>query len=141
MSRSVLFFFKAIVAIAGLLCLNSGSQAQTLVPLSGNNSVACGTNTTLYDHAGAATNYSNNANGYTVLDNSGTGVITLSGTYSTESGYDYVRIYSGSGTGGTLLYTYSGTGSITTFSSSAGQVLTVQFTSDVSITQAGFAIT
>jgi hypothetical protein len=43
----------------------------TLVPLTGNNSLACGTNTLLLDHAGTGS-YSNNANGYTVLNAVGT---------------------------------------------------------------------
>ena len=112
------------------------------VPLTGNNVVPCGTSTFLYDDGGPSVNYSSNANGYTVLDNSGTGVITLSGTYACETSFDYLRIYSGVGTGGALLGTYnlSAGGSITPLSSPVGTPITVQFTSDGSVTYSGFAL-
>ncbi|CAN1566473.1 IPT domain containing protein [Flavobacteriaceae bacterium] len=113
----------------------------TLVPSTGNNAVSCGASTLLYDHAGSTTNYSNNADGYTVLENSGTGIITLNGSYVTEAGYDYIYIYAGIGTNGTLLNTYNGTGNITQVVSTAGQSITVQFTSDGSIRQSGFNFT
>ena len=44
-----------------------------------------------------------------MLNNDGSGVIELTGSIITESGYDYVKVYSGSGTGGTLLYNQAGT--------------------------------
>jgi hypothetical protein len=109
----------------------------TLVPLTGNNSVACGTNGTLQDHAGSG-NYSNNANGYTVLNAAATAVINVNGTYSTEIGWDFIRIYAGSGTGGTLLFgPVSGNGTIN-YTGAPGQTLTVQFTSDGSGIGTGF---
>ncbi|NVO01300.1 MAG: hypothetical protein HXX09_01225 [Bacteroidetes bacterium] len=119
--------------------------ACTNVPSTGSNSVACGTNTMLYDNGGSAGNYIASSNGYTVFNNTSgsTGVISISGTYGyVETNYDYIRIYSGAGTGGTLLYTYSNTagGTITPFSSAAGETITVQFTSDGSGQGAGFAI-
>ena len=108
------------------------------VPASGNNSITCGTNTALYDNGGISANYVNNSNGYTVI-NAGTGAtINISGNYNTES-IDYIRIYNGSGTGGTLLATYSGTGSIN-YTGTVGQTLTVQFTSDSSLTYSGFTL-
>jgi hypothetical protein len=109
----------------------------TLVPYTGNNAILCGTSTSLSDHAGTS-DYSNNADGYTVLENSGTGIITLNGSYVTELNYDYIYIYAGIGTSGTLLYTYHGTGNITQVVSAAGQSITVQFTSDGSKKRAGF---
>jgi hypothetical protein len=113
----------------------------TLVPSSGSNTITCGTNTTLYDHAGPSSDYSNNVDGYTVIENSGTGVISLSGSYNTEFGYDYIYIYLGAGTSGTLLNSYSGrNGTITPFSSAPGQSITVQFFSDGSKQRAGFAL-
>ncbi len=97
----------------------------------------------IYDNGGSGGNYSDNCNGYTVLENAETGVITISGTYSgIETCCDYFRIYQGNGTGGTLLYTYgpSGSGTITPFSSPAGTPITIQFYSDGSVTGAGFAL-
>ena len=113
----------------------------TLVPSSGSNTITCGTNTTLYDHAGPSSDYSNNVDGYTVIENSGTGIISLSGSYNTQSGSDYINIYSGVGTSGTLLYSYSGrNGTITPFSSASGESITVRFFSDGSNRRTGFAL-
>ena len=112
------------------------------IPFSGSSSVACGTSTLIYDHAGASTDYSINANGYIVLNNNlgSTSVISLTGTYATEANWDYLRIYNGTGTAGTLIASYSGSGTITPFTSSAGQTITVQFTSDFSTNAAGISL-
>ncbi|WP_284653393.1 GEVED domain-containing protein [Flavobacterium terrisoli] len=129
--------FSNSVSYTGTPCVS------TNIPFSGNSTVDCGTNTLLFDHAGPTGDYANNANGYTVLDNSGTGVISITGSWGyLESSFDYVRIYAGVGTSGTLLYTYNGTsgGTMTPFSSAPGQPITVQFTSDVSATGSGFSI-
>jgi len=87
------------------------------VPYTGNNSyTVCSGH--LYDHGGSAANYLDNANGYTVLYPSvGGNMIQVSGSQDTESGYDYVRIYNGIGTGGMQLYSNSGTQTIPTLTS------------------------
>ncbi len=124
-----------VVLYTGTACTSSN------VPVTGSNTVTCGNSTVLYDNGGATSDYANNSNGYTVLQNSGSGVINLSGSFSyIETSYDYLKIYSGAGTGGTLLYTYSNSsgGIITPFSSSPGQILTVLFTSDGSGVGGGF---
>lgn len=121
-------------------CSAGGGGSATLVPYSGFNSVNCGTNTTLYDHGGQFGNYSNNANGYTVLNNGGSAVISLNGTSSGESCCDRVRIYLGIGTGGALIGTYWMNSNIPNINSSPGQPLTVQFLSDGSVTGSGFTI-
>jgi hypothetical protein len=125
----------SIFLIAFFILLTS-VEAQTLIPFASNNSVTCGTNTTLCTHAGCGVPYSNSASGYTVLNASGSAVINISGSYVTETNYDYIRIYSGVGIGGALLQTYHGTGSIN-YTGAAGQTLTVQFTSDGSVTYSG----
>jgi hypothetical protein len=105
--------------------------------------VSCGTSTFLYDNGGAGGNYSSSNNGYTVLNNSGSGVINLSGNFTyIETNWDYLRIYAGVGTAGTLLATYTNSsgGTIAPYSSAPGQSLTVQFTSDGSGEGAGFAM-
>jgi hypothetical protein len=84
-------------------------------------------------------NYSNDNDGYTVLNNTGSGIISISGMYSNiEAGYDSLSIYSGAGVTGTLLYSYAGSGTITTFNSTPGQVLTVQLFSDNNTNGEGF---
>lgn len=109
------------------------------VPTNGNNSVTCGTNIVLYDNGGSTGNYANSSSGYTVLEAGLGATINISGNYATESGIDYIRIYNGTGTGGTLLASYSGTGSIN-YTGTAGQTLTVQFYSDSSVTNTGFSL-
>lgn len=130
-SNSGLTSTSNAVSIAGQTCYN--------VPFTGNNTVtAC--SGILYDHGGSTGDYANNANGYTVLTPSTPGnVIQLSGTMTTEATYDFVRIYDGVGTGGTLLWSNSGTMAIPTITSTTGS-LTVQFTSDISLTFSGFQI-
>ena len=108
------------------------------IPSTGSNTVSCGTNIVLYDNGGVSGDYANSSNGYTVLDAGLGATINISGNYVTES-VDYIKIYSGTGTGGTLLGTYSGTGSIN-YTGTVGQTLTVQFTSDSSVVKSGFAL-
>ena len=117
---------------------NFNSVSTQNIPTTGNTTVTCGTNIVLYDNGGSAGNYANSSNGFTVLEAGVGATITLSGNYVTES-YDYIRIYNGTGTSGTLLATYSGTGSIN-YTGTAGQTLTVQFYSDSSVVYSGFNI-
>lgn len=130
--------YSTSVQVTGITC------GSTNLPVTGSTNITCGTSTQLYDNGGPSASYSNSCSGYVVLENSGTGVISLSGTYTyMETSYDYLKIFSGVGTGGTQLYTYNGSsgGTITPFSSAPGQAITVQFTSDGSGTGAGFALT
>ena len=109
-----------------------------LVSGAGTNNVPCGTDAVLKDHAGDA-NYGANRNDWSVI-NAGLGAtITLSGTYTTENNFDFIRIYNGSGIGGTLLATYTGTGTIN-YVGNPGQTLTIQFTSDNTIFASGFVV-
>ena len=139
-------WYRCIVTCSGVTGTSAPVQVTAVVanniPFSGSSSVACGTSTLIYDHAGASTSYSNNANGYIVLNNNlgSTSVISLTGTIATESGWDFLKIYDGTGTAGTLIASYSGTATITPFTSAAGQTITVQFTSDGSGIAAGISL-
>ena len=132
-TTSALSNTSTVVSFNGINCIS------TNVPATGSNTLNCGTSTKLYDNGGPTANYSTGNNGFTVLNNTGAGIITISGTYlNIESCCDYVKIYSGAGIGGTLLYTYAGSGTMTTFSSTPGQILTVQLYSDGSVEGEGF---
>jgi hypothetical protein len=120
--------------------INIVSCSNTTIPSSGSANVSCGSSTYIYDHAGPSGNYSSSVDGFIVLNNSGNGVITLTGSLDSESGYDFLRIYSGSGTGSTPLFTYSGFGTIPTFTSSPGQIITIRFSSDGSGVASGFSL-
>jgi hypothetical protein len=124
--------YSNVVSYTGTAC------GSVLVPATGSNTVACGTNTFLYDSGGPTGNYGNTQNGYTVLQNSGTNIITINGSLDSETDFDFLNIYSGTGTSGTLLQSYSGTGALPTFTFPAGQTVTVQFTSDSVAAQGGF---
>jgi hypothetical protein len=130
----------ALMLLVLMLTAILQSSSQTLIPYSGSNVVSCGTNTSLCTHAGCGSTYSSNANGYTVLNASSTSIINISGTYVTESGNDLIKIYAGTGTGGSLLQTYSGSGSIN-YTGAIGQTLTVQFTSNGSVNKSGLSAT
>ncbi len=117
----------------------TGSCTSVLVPFSGNNSIACGNNSTLCSHAGCGLFYDNFADGFTVLNTLGVTTVNVNGSYDTESGYDFITIYEGSGTGGTILFgPVSGSGTIN-YTGLPGQTLTLHFLSDLSITSTGFS--
>uniref|UniRef100_UPI0023F57A08 Ig-like domain-containing protein n=1 Tax=Flavobacterium filum TaxID=370974 RepID=UPI0023F57A08 len=123
------------VAFNGLSC------GSINIPATGSVNVSCGASTLIYDNGGPSGQYTNNNNGFIVLENSGTGVITLSGSIlGFETCCDGLRVYSGVGTGGTLLATITATGSITPIVSAPGQALTVQLFSDVSAVFDGVAL-
>lgn len=115
-----------------------GSCPSTTLVSGTSGSISCGTTALLLDHAGDGT-YANSRNDYVVLNSIGTAAINIWGAYATESGYDYVRIYDGTGTGGTLLATYHGDGVIN-YTGSAGQTLTLRFTSDGGVVDGGFSL-
>ena len=94
----------------------------------------------IYDNGGANGDYSSNCNYILVLYPETEGeAVAISGTYVTESGWDFLRIYDGAGTEGTLLGTYSGTGTVPTLVSSSGP-LTIKFTSDGGVQKSGFVL-
>ncbi|MFI5140839.1 MAG: T9SS type A sorting domain-containing protein, partial [Bacteroidia bacterium] len=122
------------------IILSSSAFGQSVnLPTSGSVSNACGSAVTVYDDGGSGSNYSNSASGYIVLNAGGSAVINISGSYVTENGFDYVYIYSGSGTGGTLLQSYTGSGTIN-YTGTAGQTLTIQLSSDGSVNYSGIAL-
>jgi hypothetical protein len=141
---TVATYYRCNVTCSGNTGTSNSIQINILpavnIPASSFTTINCGTSSIIYDEGGVSSNYANNDNGYVVLNNSGTGVITISGSYSTESGFDYLKIYSGIGTGGTLIASYSGSGNITNYSSSPGTSITLQFISDVSNVSTGIAI-
>lgn len=111
------------------------------VPTTGNNSyTVCSGH--LYDNGGSASVYANSSNGYTVLYPGTAGnLIQLTGNYYTDAGFDYVIIYNGTGTSGSVLFEGS-TSALTSIgtitSSDAAGTLTVQFISDGSVQNSGF---
>ena len=95
----------------------------------------------IYDNGGANGNYSSNCNAILVIypETEGSSV-AVSGTYATENNWDYLRIYDGAGTNGTLLGEFCGNGTVPSTMSSAGP-LTIKFTSDGGVQSGGFELT
>ena len=119
-TTSALSNTSTVVSFNGINCIS------TNVPATGSNTINCGTSTKLYDDGGATGQYGNNWNGFTVLNNSGAGVINISGNFTyPETNYASLKIHAGDGTGGTSLYCYtnSGGGTITVITSAPGHVL------------------
>ncbi|MDI1354572.1 MAG: T9SS type A sorting domain-containing protein [bacterium] len=131
--RKIVFFFLVMFSFG----LSVRSQ-NVLIPFSGSLSVPCGSNVNVQAHNGSTGQYANNANGFVVLDAGFNAVISIVGTYSTEAGFDYIRIFNGVGTGGALLASYNGQNLAMTFTGAPGQTLTIQFTSDGSVVYNGF---
>lgn len=105
----------------------------------GNQTFPCATNMLFYDSGGAAGNYTANNDSYVVLQNSGSGIYSLSGTYTIGTG-DVLTIYNGTGTGGTVLATFvAGSGNVN-YTTQPGQTISIRFTSNGSNHAAGFAI-
>ncbi len=111
------------------------------------NMPATGTNTIttcsmiIYDDGGIDNDYSTNCNSTLIIQPSIPGnVISISGTVDVENSWDYLYVYDGASTSGTLLGTYSGTFTITELTSTTGP-LTLLFTSDGSVVYPGFALT
>lgn len=109
-----------------------------LVTGAGTNSVACGDNTILRDHANTG-NYGNNRADWTALNVTSTAVVNINGTYNTEAGFDLIALFDGVGTGGAVLAVYDGVGTIN-YTGNPGQTITVYFQSDISNTRPGFEL-
>ncbi|RYE17372.1 MAG: hypothetical protein EOP51_24000, partial [Sphingobacteriales bacterium] len=95
---------------------------------------------TVYDSGGPSGNYSNNANSILTINPATPGsLIQVSGTFDLENTFDYLYVYDGSSIAGTLLGTYTGSGSIPALQSSTGPI-TLRFTSDNTTIRSGFQI-
>lgn len=102
----------------------------------GTNNVTCGSNSSLVDHANAG-DYGNNRNDWTALNATSASVININGTYDVESTYDFIYLRDGVGITGTILATFTNTGTIN-YTGNPGQSITVQFTSDNTVVRPGF---
>jgi hypothetical protein len=93
---------------------------------------------TITDGSGNS-DYTNRANCRWLIQPPGATWIELTfSSFNTESGYDFVRVYDGATTSAPLLGSYSGTTLPPVLRSSGGSLLIV-FTSDSSITRAGWS--
>ena len=114
---------------------------QYTMPVSGNNSItACAL--TIFDDGGPTGDYSSSCSSVLIINpETPNNLVAISGTCSTESCCDYLRVYDGAGTTGTMLGQYQGEGlTIPELVSSTGP-LTLEFYSDGSVVKSGFELT
>lgn len=120
--------------------LPSLTKAQTTVNMTNGSSYSCSSN--FYDSQGPTLSYNNSENfTYTFYPaTAGAKVKVVFTSLATESGWDYLYIYNGNSTAAPLLGSYTGTiAAPPTFTSTAADgSLTFKFTSDASVTAAGW---
>lgn len=124
------------------LCTHSAYGANYTMA-NGTQTVNCAQTHNVYDPGGSGGNYAASLNiTQTFTPNDGTQCLALTITsFVTEDGYDFLYIYDGANTSGTLLGQLAGTPALPlTFSSTSGSI-TLRFTSDISFQYAGFAAT
>ncbi|WP_420551991.1 GEVED domain-containing protein [Tenacibaculum aiptasiae] len=96
-------------------------------------------NTGSFNDGSGSQNYGNNKNCTWLIKPANGGKVTLNfSSFNTESGYDFVTVYDGSSASATQLGKFSGT-STPNAVTSTGNAMFVKFTSDGSVTSAGWA--
>ena len=95
----------------------------------------------VYDNGGPNGSYGSNCQStLVILPTSSDREVYISGSSYTESTYDYLTIYDGVGTSGTVLWTDYGIDDLTNFGPFTSSAITVVFESDGSVTYDGFQI-
>lgn len=144
-SPSVSTYYHCLVT-----CTNSGQSAtsgnlrlQTTNCVNMQNGSLTTCSARFYDSGGAAGSYLNSESyTYTVYPDAGNRLQVVFNSFNTESNYDFLTIYNGNTTAAPQLFRGSGTTSPGTIASTAADgSLTFQFTSDGSVTYAGWDAT
>ena len=127
-----------LICLVSLLLMCYFTQAQTYtMPSSGTNTITTCAGTIL--DPGGTGNYSNSCNSYLVINSSSPGCqVHLSGSYHTESSFDYFYVYDGTTTNGTQLGYFTGTGTCDVTSQSGA--LIIYFHTDGSVVYDGFEL-
>ena len=119
----------------------SATPGSYLMPTSGTNTVTT-CSMIIYDDGGADGDYSNSCESYlTIMPETAGNLISVQGTVTVESCCDYLKIYDGTSTSGTLLGEYQGSGLTVPELISTTGPLTLHFHSDGSVVYAGFQLT
>lgn len=137
-------FSKFLLLMPLFFTLKTSIKAQTYQLNSGftNGQTVSTCGGIIYDSGGSGATYSINEN-YTVTfcSNSGNAIKLTFSAFDLESGYDFLKIYDGPTTASAARHTgngFTGAGTPSAITSS-GNCLTLQFTSDNSVNNAGFA--
>jgi len=94
----------------------------------------------IVDSGGAGGNYGNNETSLLLIrgDQAHTAITLTFDTFSTESGYDFLKIYDGETTGATLLGSFSGASLPSPVTATSGTML-IRFSSDGAAVSSGFS--
>ena len=141
--KNIIRTLKSIILVFTFLCIIGYANGQTIVNMTNSNTIYVDVCTspsgTIYDDGGVGSSYSNGFDGWVVLTAPQGVMITLSGTYNTESCCDKINIYDGEGeSGNRLVDNASGSGSINV--SSQTGYMTVKFHTDGSVTYGGLEL-
>jgi hypothetical protein len=129
----------------------------TVINMTTGSNSGCGTYL-FYDHGGSAANYNNSESyTYTFTPTAGSSIKVVFSSFSTENGWDGLSIYNGNSTAAPLISSglpvgifpttcpagsfYGTTSPGTIYSTASDGSLTFKFTSDTSVTYAGWAAT
>jgi len=119
----------------------SATPGSYLLPVSGNYSITT-CSMIIYDDGGANGDYSNSCDSYlTINPGDANSVVSVQGSLSTEQCCDYLRIYDGASSTGTMLGEFKGEGATIPALTSTTGPLTLYFHSDGSVINAGFQLT
>ncbi|OWU99841.1 hypothetical protein [Fibrobacter sp. UWR2] len=140
----------AAIANAGQVSLQTGDDGQYInMPTSGTDTLVIPSGVTSFkvyddglgeDDNGNLGNYSNSANGYLVLKAPAGNLLKITGSISTESGWDYLYVYDGDVGSDILLNGESGVYNLDELSST-NAFATLYFHSDESVTNSGLELT
>ena len=135
--RRIVYICMFILAVASV-----SAQTSYTMPSSGTQTITTCSRTVL--DPGGTGNYPSSCDGYLIINPATPGCkVVLEGTYNTESSYDYIEILNGAGTTGSLIASFTGSGTITqpVVSTAASGALTIRFHSDPSVQNSGFVFT
>ena len=132
---------SAAVRITGVgVTSETVTVTQAMIPTGCINETFTAATGTVTDNSGSS-NYGNNMTCSKLIQPTGGGTIALTFTsFATEAGYDIVRVYDGATTSSPLMGTYSGSSLPPVLTSTGGSML-ITFTTDGSVTAAGWSAT
>ncbi|MGB1318002.1 MAG: PKD domain-containing protein, partial [Flavobacteriales bacterium] len=129
-------------SIVDFVSINPNNPCTGLMPTNGSQTLTWCTGT-LYDSGGPSSNYADNTDVTTTISPVGATSVTLNfSSFGYEETYDYIYLYDGPTTASPLIGQYDGFalpngGTVT----STGGAITIRQTSDIMVSESGFALT
>ncbi len=143
LSPGTSYSFKVTACATPTCCSGPSNCAQATTQ--GNNVVYCNPSSTLtassgsLDDGSGSNNYGNNSSCNWLIQPTGASTVTLTfASYDVEDGYDFLTVYDGTSSSATVLATLTGTTLPIPITSTGGSMF-VSFTSDNTVTAAGWA--